>query len=147
MKLIYKIKTSTEKDIYMHLNECNDYFIPPLNQRVNLEEFSKKIFEKAITFEAWDNQNLVGIVCSYFNDREMIYGYINHVSVINDLAGNGIATTLLKMCIEYASTNNFKEINLEVSSENKRAIYLYEKLGFCTYDKKEHFLLMKYKIC
>jgi hypothetical protein len=31
MKLCYKVKTATQKEIYLLLKDCNDSFKPPLN--------------------------------------------------------------------------------------------------------------------
>lgn len=52
--LIFREKTASKKDVYQHLIECGDCFIPPLIERVNIEHYAAKIFESAITFEAWD---------------------------------------------------------------------------------------------
>lgn len=146
MKLCYKVKTATQKEIYLHLKDCNDSFKPPLNTRVNLQDFSKKIFEKSVSFETWENQILVGIISAYFNDIENRSGYINNVSITKNYRGMGIATTLLKMCIEYARQYNFSEIKLEVSKYNFRAIQLYRKLGFHDFENRGDFILMRYEV-
>lgn len=146
MKLIYKIKTATEKEIYTHLLDCNNSFTPPLGNRVNLQDFSKKIFARSTTFEAWANQMLVGLLSVYLNDKVNHLGYINNVSITKDYMGKGIATTLLNLCVEHAEQYNFKEINLEVAKNNTRAIQLYKNIGFYDVENKGDFLLMKYNI-
>ncbi len=126
----YKTKTALTEEIYSHLKECNENFIPPLEEKVNIMNYSKKIFENAITFEAWNEKILVGLIAAYLNDTENKSGFITNVSTIKSYMGKGIANELMKMCINYSKNYNFKEINLEVSSKNADALNLYLKYGF-----------------
>lgn len=142
----YKIKTAVENDIFAHLQECTDNFSPPLNKRVNIKEYSQKIFDKSMTFEAWKNQILVGLIAAYLNESSGRSVYITNVSVMKDFMGLGIASTLLSECIEYARKKNRKEIKLEVGKENIQAISLYRKFGFMNDDVKNDFLKMKMEI-
>ena len=58
----YNTKTALVEDIYFHLKECNYNFIPPLDEKVNIMNYSKKIYEKAITFEAWNEKILIALI-------------------------------------------------------------------------------------
>lgn len=142
-KIKYKTKTASEKEIYSHLKECNDYFRPQLDKRVDIEEYSTKLFGKSVTFEAWEGNILIGLVAAYFNDTIKHSGYITTVSLINRYTGSGIASELMDICIKYAKQNYFREINLEVHKENTKAINLYHKFGFLDYGNKDDFILMK----
>ena len=142
----YQLKIASSEDIYLHLKECNSDFIPPLDQKVDLHEYSKKISEKAITFEAWENKILIGLVAGYFNDIEKKIGYITNVSVIKNWKGKGIALALMSQCIEYAKKYSFNEIDLEVSSQNIGALELYRKVKFVEFEKKNDMVFMKLKI-
>ena len=74
----------------------------------------------------------------YF-DNEKIVGYLNYYlmydrieianfNVLEDYQNKHIGTSLLKYLIDnYSSVDN---ITLEVKSDNEKAIYLYEKMGF-----------------
>jgi Acetyltransferases len=134
---IYKTKTASKEEIYLHLKECKDDFIPPLDQTVNLSEYSEKIKTKALTFEAWINNELAGLVAAYFNDTIHHSGYVTNVSVIKQYKGKGIAKELMNRCIEYATQNNFLQITLEVADDNDKAIQLYKKLNFAIFERKE----------
>ncbi|MFJ7970440.1 GNAT family N-acetyltransferase [Psychrobacillus sp. NPDC096389] len=127
MEIIFSRDCDYEK-IYLHLLECKDNFVPPLNERVELRDFAKKIHDNAITFCAIDNHNLVGLVSCYFNNGA--YGFINHVSVLSKYKRLGIAIRLMEMCIDYALENSYSLLCLEVDSDNKAAIVLYTKVGF-----------------
>lgn len=129
-----------------HFEKCDENFINRLQQRVTLQDYAKKIFDNAVTFEAWDQKNLVALIAAYFNDPAHRYGYITDVSVVKQYEGKGLASQLIEHCIDYARKNNFEEINLEVSDDNPGAIKLYAKFNFMVYENKEHNLLMKLKL-
>ena len=52
------------------------------------------------------------------------------ISVAKDYWNNGIGSQLLSNIIAFAKGNNFEIIDLQVRSDNKSAIHLYEKYGF-----------------
>ena len=144
--IIFKMKNATQEEIDSHLRVCSGNFSPSLNEKVNINEYSQKIFERATTFEAWSSDTLVGLVAAYFNDFENHIGYITHVSVMSAYQGIGIASELVKECIKYAEQNQFKEIHLEVRKDNSLAIQLYKEIGFMDFEEKDDSVLMKFEI-
>ena len=52
------------------------------------------------------------------------------ISVAKDYWNKGIGSQLLDNMITFARENDFEVIDLQVRSDNKRAIHLYEKYGF-----------------
>lgn len=142
----YKIKEADIQNISTHLNKCKDNFIPALDEKVNISEYSKKIVENSVTFEAWINNNLVGFIAAYFNDVNNYSGFITNVSVINEYAGKGLASQLLENCINYATEKKFREISLEVSVKNEPAIRLYRKYDFYEISYKNDLIIMKKNI-
>lgn len=126
----YNIGTATEMEVASHLKSCNSLFIPPLNQKLAIKDYAKKIVENSITFEAWRREELVGLVAAYFNNIKENEGYITNVSVIKNFGGQGIANTLINNCIGYAIENKFVSIALEVNKESKGAVALYLKNNF-----------------
>jgi ribosomal protein S18 acetylase RimI-like enzyme len=143
--LTYITKTATEKDIYLHLNKCNNSFVPPLNTRINIADYAKKIFNNAVTFEAWREKELIGLIAIYFN-KETNIGFITNVSVMKEYMGSGIASNLIKMCIEYAEKFNYNEIKLEVYKDNKPAVNFYKKYNFTQIETKNDSLIMNHFI-
>jgi len=107
MNIEYKIGVGSQNEIYLHLLDCDKFFIPKLSEKVNISEYSEKIFNKAINIEAWDNERLIGLVSMYINEEDTSFGYITNVSIINEYKNRGIASNLLKKCIKYS-----KDINL-----------------------------------
>jgi ribosomal protein S18 acetylase RimI-like enzyme len=143
MNIDYKINTAKEEEIFTHLSSCNSNFRPPLDEKVDIQDYSNKIFNNSVRFEAWAENTLIGLVATYYNDLENHVGFITNVSVIKRFMGRGIASELMNKCISYAKKNHFREISLEVSKESKEAIYVYEKIGFQKFESKDDFLLMK----
>ncbi len=145
-KIKFETKIASEDDICQHLFECSSSFIPNLAETVDIKEYSKKIFQKSTTFEAWANNRLIGLVAAYLNDFQNHVVFITNVSVISEFLGLGIASQLLTMCFKHAVQNNFSRVLLEVNSTNSPAIKLYEKYGFSIDEKREKTLIMKIEL-
>jgi ribosomal-protein-alanine N-acetyltransferase len=145
-EFVYRINSASQQEIHSHLKECTDHFVPPLHQKVNLEEYSTKLFTRATRFEAWKDNHLVGLVAAYLNDPDQKQGYITSVSTTGKYSGKGVASSLMKMCIQHAREMKFKEIKLEVSEKNRNAIKLYQKFNFAVIEIRDDSLIMKYDI-
>lgn len=52
------------------------------------------------------------------------------ISVVKDYWGMGIGSALMEAIISFAKEHGIRQLNLEVRSDNERAIRLYEKYGF-----------------
>ena len=52
------------------------------------------------------------------------------ISVVKEYWNKGIGSQLLNNIIAFAKENNFEIIDLQVRSDNKRVIHLYEKYEF-----------------
>ncbi len=128
--ITYQTKTATEKNIFLHLTDCNNNFTPPLSERTGLGSYAKKLFEKAVTFEAWSDHQLVGLVAAYYSTDDKRSVFITNISVKEEFMGKGIASLLLKNCITHSVKNKYVEINLEVNKYNAPAISFYEKHQF-----------------
>ncbi|MCO5947238.1 GNAT family N-acetyltransferase [Mucilaginibacter flavidus] len=140
--LEYKINAALADDLHTHLSNCSGSFTPELSERVNIATYAAKIAANAVTFEAWDDRSLIGLIAAYFNDDAHICGYITSVSVYRDYKGKGLASTLLRQCITYGKKNDFKEIFLEVNKLNFAAIQLYKKYNFEQKNKQGDYVVM-----
>lgn len=138
----FHLNKATAPVIIEHLLHCDDNFIPPLSQRVLIKDYASKIAKKAMQFEAWSGDRLIGLVAAYCAPNTRI-AFISNVSVLKSRIGEGIASSLLCHCIEYASASGMKQINLEVARDNIAAIKLYEKIGFFTGNLHEQFVAMQ----
>jgi N-acetylglutamate synthase-like GNAT family acetyltransferase len=135
----------TLEQIKNHLTICSSCFIPNLNSYVNIDDYSKKIFEQAVLFSKFDNNKLIGLVAAYDNPTEK-FGWITNVSVDPNYSGKGIATELLDECKKYFETKKYFSIFLEVFVNNEKAIKLYTKQGFIQYKTQEEKMTLKQEL-
>ena len=125
----YAINHSTQHDVEQHLLTCDESFPNRLSSRVDIPSYASKLAEKAIRFEAWDDEALVGLIACY-NNTENRSVYITSVSTLENYHGKGIAQELLNQVIQHTNTLQYKKIELEVHAVNYKAIALYTKNGF-----------------
>ena len=127
--LISKVELLNEiKDIIFEFDRT---FTPSLKSRVlNLNKYSEKLYNNAITLKAIYNGDIVGFASFYCNDRINFISYLTQISVKDTARNKGIGQLLLKKVIEFCHDNNMKFLRLEVYNENIPAIKLYEKNEF-----------------
>ncbi len=138
----YLLNKATVAQIVEHLRVCNADFVPPLSDRVDIAGYAEKIANKAVRFEAWSGDTMVGLIAAYCNDKERGIAYITSVSLLKAWIGKGIATQLLSQCVEYAKASGMHQISLEVAENNTPAIKLYKKSGFIVDKVKGPFINM-----
>lgn len=144
--IVWKINQASYGDIFKHLNSCSHLFEPPLHERLNIDDYARKIHDKAYTFEAWAGNELVGLIAVYCNNFNEGQAFITNVSVMERYSNKGIASTLLKKCIRCVKVQAFKNIVLSVDANNEKAISLYKKHGFQYVEQENQFMVMRYKI-
>ena len=135
----------TLKHIQQHLTTCSNTFIPSLDSYVDINDYSKKIFEQATLFSKFDGAKLVGLVAAYDNPTEK-FGWVTNVSVDPNYSRKGIASELLNECNKYFENKKYFNIFLEVFSDNKKAIKLYIKHGFINYKIKNNKMTLKQQL-
>lgn len=64
----------------------------------------------------------------YFSREKQ--GYISALAVSEDFEGMGVGKFLLEKAEEWCKQKGYKELVLQVFSQNKKAIKLYEKSGY-----------------
>ncbi len=141
----FKYNSATFNDILQHLKSCNNQFVPPLNTRISLEEYSLKIFEKAIKFEIWNNTKLIGLLAAYKNDESKTL-FITNVSVEENYTGKGFSNNLLEKAIAYCENFELKNIKLEVNKNNTKAISLYNKFNFIKENESVDSIFLNYTV-
>lgn len=141
--ITYTISESNKDELNELLHLCDENFTPKLSQRVNIKDYSEKIFNNAVRFEAWKNKKLIGLIAAYFNQTGLVF--ITNVCVLSEFSGKGVAAHLLEQCINESLSQKMTMIELEVSEENHRAIRFYEKFKFEKLEIKDGTIKMALK--
>ena len=130
MKII-KIENSNnnlEKCVIEFLKKIDSLFKIPLSQKINLDEYSKKLIRYADVFLAFDNESIVGIFAGYNNDKVFKISNISVLGVLNEYQGKGIARKLINNFLKLAEEKKMKKV--KVSTIDMRALNLYKSLNF-----------------
>ncbi|MBS9720767.1 GNAT family N-acetyltransferase [Tianweitania sp. BSSL-BM11] len=73
---------------------------------------------------------LLGFVSFYTNDTSLDFSFVNMLCVAPEGRRSGIGKLLMTWCGEAAATKGFKELRLEVHTENYVARDLWKRMGF-----------------
>lgn len=137
----FNINNSSEDQIKEHLLRCSDNFVPSLSSYTNIDEYSKKIFEKAQRIEFFGSIHLEGLIAYYVGDN---FGYITNVSVTKEHFGTKIASQMMSFLYEKLSVDGKEKVILEVNKNNDRAISFYKKNGFnITENTSKNYIMVK----
>lgn len=89
-----------------------------------------------VQFLAKVNDEIIGTASLNRKPRRMRHRGEFGISLKKAYWGYGIASALTREILTFAGANGFEQLDLEVRSDNTRAIQLYEKFGFrklCTF--------------
>lgn len=131
-KIVYSVNRSNAAEIAAHLLRADAAFEPALSSRVDIRAYAQKLHDRAVRFEAWLGEELVGLVASYCNQPDVGKAFVTSVSVWPECQGQGIAVRLMRQCIEHVRGLGFGQMELEVDQRSLPAVALYQKLGFNT---------------
>ena len=123
-------KNLEEEEVLTLLYSLDSSFASQLQEKVNLEEYSRKLSANAF-FEVARLENIIVGVIAFYINVETSNLYVPYVCVHSAYRHKGIADMLMTDLCHYADSRNV-EISLEVRKCNRGAIRLYEKFGFQT---------------
>lgn len=95
-----------------HILVCwADYFEPDLLSYVkNPEAYAEKITRNALVIEAYNNNNLAGLLAIYLNTKQ---AYITHIAVKPEFQRTGLGKKMIETAVKKAREKGFKNIQLE----------------------------------
>ena len=79
----------------------------------------------------------VGVVT---NNKRFLHRAAMGIAIIKDYWSMGIGKILMQECIEWCKEKGIEQLELEVVTQNNRALSLYKNLGFQIYGTKKHAL-------
>lgn len=108
----------------LSLEEEQDYLRAQCGSTDNAQYFAKV------------DDEIIGTASLNRNHNRMSHRGVFGISLKKAWWGCGAASALMEVILDFAKENGFEQLNLEVRSNNTRAIHLYEKYGFrklCTF--------------
>lgn len=136
-----RFNSCSSGEIENHLKCCSSYFKPPLDSYVSIKDYALKIRSRGLTFEAWHENQLVGLIAIYTNNENKSI-FITNVSVERTFSHQNVAKNLMKKCIKFARSDSFKSIHLEVFKINQSAIRFYKSFNFIISGIKKKTIIM-----
>lgn len=127
----------TFEQVLAFLLDTDKEFQHPLSEKVNLEEYARKLSLCSSFSYCIGQDEIIGMISCYTNQPPE--GYISNVCVKSAYQGQGVFSKLLDELIEKTSTLGIKRLKLEVNDDNENAIRIYEKRGFHTVEKASQF--------
>lgn len=144
--ILLRQKQLSQSEIFDYLTENCEIFVPRLESRLDVREYSRKLNKYATHFCAFDKDRLKAFSACYFNDEKRKTGYISSFSVMKEYQGLGISSDLLNMIISYARERSFERIKLEVRKENEEVMKIYSKKGFIETERDSRVITMELRL-
>jgi ribosomal protein S18 acetylase RimI-like enzyme len=142
MEFDYQSSGLDAEEVYLFLTKCDKQFSPHLSTRVNLREYSEKLFINSTIIHVKNNDDLIGLIAFYMNNNSQGYSFISLICVLNEYEGKLIGSRLMEECTSLVKNKKIRAIKLEVDIQNQRAMTFYKKFGFIIEDQKPDSCLM-----
>ena len=122
--------------LYSSLSDESKKSLPPFDHEL-IERWSENLNQYtfppilATVATGLNEERIIGRAVLTHNDRPSLrhraeFGIVVH----DDYQNQGIGTELTKFMLDIAGKHGLMKVTLEVFSENKKAIHVYEKCGF-----------------
>lgn len=117
-----------KEDIYTFLKEIDQDFPTPLTSKVDLNDYTDKILDRAEILSVFKEYKMVACVVLYCNDIVNSRAYVPLVGVLKQYRGQGLAKGLVRAAINMAKSRGFNILGIHTESDS--ALHLYQSMGF-----------------
>ena len=124
-------KQEIEKEKFFDFIKKINYDFPiPVSEKVDLNEYCEKLWEKAELVAEVQDEEIRGLVAGYMNDLENGSAYISLVGISRDFRNQGLGKKLVHQFVLLCREKQIRSVNLYTHKTNQAAIKMYEGLGF-----------------
>ena len=121
------------------LSRCTLDDMPSAEELLGFIEEVEHSDKEVLLVAVYDNLIVgFGDITACLNKEKMKHKCDLNVSVLKDYWHMGIGKALVSSLVEFAGKAGYEQVNLNVASDNLRAIGLYEHLGFCATGREVH---------
>ncbi|PKG54900.1 GNAT family N-acetyltransferase [Halomonas sp. MES3-P3E] len=129
--MCYQCYEDSNKDrIHKFLKLIDEEFVPPLSERVCLDDYSCKLSKKACNLFVVRGGVDIAHVAFYCNDKERSIAYISSLGILSAYYGSGAAGYLLEKVCDECRNKKMLLLRLQVYNGNVRSVKFYQKHGF-----------------
>lgn len=128
-------------EFYYFIKKNDQDFIPPLLNRINIEEFYNKTDSLANTVGCYYNNQLIGLCIFYANNYESNKAYITYLAIDKNFRGRNIAGEILKIVFTNAKEAGMNTVGIHTNNIIAKECYV--KNGFIL---KDSFFEEKYNV-
>lgn len=113
------------------VKDLDNEYTPPISSLVDdLQDYVRKMIKNAIVVIVKHNEEDIGFIATYCNDKSGKKAYITSLSLKKAYQSKKIGKKLVDIAIADSIQKDMLIIELEVQQENISAINFYEKYGF-----------------
>jgi len=136
---VSKLSNSCEDEaiLFGAVSSIQNDFVPALGTLVNIRQYVNKLINKAEVLVTQCDGKLAGYIAFYVNyDRSS--AFITSIGVMRNARRMKVGLFLLDEMEDYCRSKEIRELVLEVSSQNLRAINLYKENGYSVYSNDDY---------
>ena len=124
--------TGNLDEIFDFIKKSDVHFIPPLSDRVDLLDHTKKLLNNATLFVARDEGRIIGLHATYFNAKPEM-SFATYVYVEEEYQGEQlVGVDLIMNSYNYCKAGNSAGYWGTFRKSNKAIFKFYTRLGFKT---------------
>lgn len=124
-------KQEIEKEKFFDFIKKINYDFPiPVSEKVDLNEYCEKLWEKAELVAEVQDGEIRGLVAGYVNDLKNGSAYMSLLGVSRDFRNQGLGKKLVHQFVLLCREKQIRSVNLYTHKTNQAAIKMYEGLGF-----------------
>ena len=116
------------EQVLAFLYETDKEFQRPLSEKVNLEEYARKLSQYSSFSYCIEQDEIIGMISCYTNRPPE--GYISNVCVKSNYQGLGVFDKMFNVLVERLHVLGINKLKLEVDDDNVDAQLVYLKKGF-----------------
>lgn len=141
----YCFSTLSFEQVHKFLLETDMEFATPLSEKVNIDDYAKKLSEFSHFAYCIDEDKIIGMISCYTNNPPL--GYISNVCVKSEYQNKGVFSLMFSTLIDSMEQLGIKILRLEVDNSNANAQNVYLRKGFVfSAQASEHSKYMEFQI-